>query len=270
MTDIFRAKTGQTPVFKTVVDALKEFLTDINLECNPPDPKNPEDKGNIKIVAVDSTQTVLIHLKLEGKNFSNFVCKKRIIIGLSMVNFHKIIKTVSNNNDCLTLYVNEEDEDKLGILVENNEKNSVTKFKLNLIDMTQEDIAVPKQDFDSTVTMPSSDFQKVCRDMHSISETISITNINDKLIFSCQGDFANQETEFTQGEQDSGLKFGKSNEKYKIIQGNYSLKHLVQFTKCTGLSSHVQLFMRNDYPLIIQYKVGGLGYLKLIIAPKKK
>jgi proliferating cell nuclear antigen len=45
---------------------------------------------------------------------------------------------------------------------------------------------------------------------------------------------------------------------------------LVMFTKCTNLCSNVYIFIKNDYPIIIQYKVADLGTIKLCLAPKIK
>ena len=267
--NIMELKTIQTNVFKTLVEALKDILTDVNLEFNEGDSNNEDDKnkGSIKIVAMDPTQTILVHLKLDGKYFEHYVCKKRTIVGISMLCFYKLIKTISNSNDCLSLYINNSDTNKLGIKIENSDKNSITNYKLNLMDIKYEEVNIPPQNFDNVITMPSSEFQKICRDMSNLSEIIEIKNIQSKLIFACAGEFAEQETIFS---ENGGLTFSNENSEYEVIQGYYNLKHLVLFTKCTNLSTNVQLFMKNDFPLIIQYKVGSLGYLKLALAPKVK
>ena len=36
----------------------------------------------------------------------------------------------------------------------------------------------------------------------------------------------------------------------------------------TSLSNQIQLFLKNDYPLIIQYNVAALGEIKLCLAPQ--
>ena len=56
---------------------------------------------------------------------------------------------------------------------------------------------------------------------------------------------------------------------HEIYQGVFNLKYLVMFTKCTNLSSVVELYLKNDYPLIIQYSVGSLGLIKLCLAPQQ-
>ena len=52
-----------------------------------------------------------------------------------------------------------------------------------------------------------------------------------------------------------------------IVQGNFFLKHLVLFTKCTSLCSDISLYLKNDYPIIVEYNVAGLGEIKLALAP---
>jgi proliferating cell nuclear antigen len=51
------------------------------------------------------------------------------------------------------------------------------------------------------------------------------------------------------------------------VQGVFSLKYLVLFTKCTNLSSSVEIYLKNDYPLIVKFLVASLGELKLCLSP---
>jgi proliferating cell nuclear antigen len=248
-------KTVQSNAFKILVEALKEILTDTNLEI---------DQTGLKIVTMDPSQTVLVHLKLDAANFEIFECNEKMILGVSMLNLFKLIKTMTNN-DTLELNVEEDEVNKLNIVIENGEKNSVTKYKLNLIDLDEHKISIPPASFDSIITMPSNDFQKICRDMNNLSDTIEIRNIGSQLIFSCRGDFAEQETIL--GELNGGLNFNKTSDS-QIIQGYYNLKHLVLFTKCTNLCNSIELYMKNNFPLVIKFSVGSIGQLTLAIAPK--
>ena len=45
----------------------------------------------------------------------------------------KLIKTM-NNNDTLSLYIEADDSNRLGIKIENGEKNTLTTYYLNLIE----------------------------------------------------------------------------------------------------------------------------------------
>ena len=253
---ILEVKTVQSSAFRILVEALKEILTDANLEF---------DNSGIKIMAMDSSHTVLVHLKLNADSFEEFKCNNKLILGINMINLFKLIKTMSNN-DTLTLYVEEDNQSVLGIKIENSEKNTITRYKLNLMDLHEEQIQIPPTVFESVITLPSSDFQKICRDMHNLADDIEIKSVGSQLIFNCKGEFASQETCI--GEANSGMTFVQNQNPDEIVQGLFALRHLVLFSKCTNLCNSIELYLKNDYPLIIKYTVASLGSIKLCLAPK--
>lgn len=115
--------------------------------------------------------------------------------------------------------------------------------------------------------MKSTDFQKICRDMVNISDEIEIKAVDNSLILTCKGEFAEQETVI--GECSSnGISFCQNCKDSEIIQGIFSLKYLTLFAKCTNLCPSIQIYLKNDYPLIVCYNVGSLGEIKMCLAPK--
>jgi proliferating cell nuclear antigen len=47
-------------------------------------------------------------------------------------------------------------------------------------------------------------------------------------------------------------------------------KYLNSFTKSTNLCSTVEIFLKENYPLVIEYNVANLGKLQFCLAPKIK
>ena len=256
MPNVLEFQTVQTAAFRILIEALKEILTDANFEF---------DENGLKIVAMDSTHTVLVHLRLNAENLEEYKCLKKIVLGINLINFYKLMK-ILGNNDVLQLYVDDENLSVLNIMIKNSEKNSITNFKLNLMDLNEENIEVPPPTFESVITMPSVDFQKICRDMHNLSDELEIKSVGNQLIFSCKGLFAEQETSI--GASSNGLNFIQNDDSNKIIQGVYALKYLVLFSKCTNLCNSVEVYLKNDFPLIIKYEIASLGEIKLCLAPK--
>ena len=252
---IFNIKTVQTCAIRILIESLKEILTDANFVIT--------DKG-IKLMAMDSTANVLVHMKLHHDKFEYFHCSKKVNIGLNLSNLYKLIKTMSNN-DTLTLFMEKNDENQLGIKIHNDEKNSQTTYKLNLLDIENKELNIPAAEFDSELTFPSNDFQKIIRDMINISDKIDIKSIGNKLVLSCTGDFASQETVL--GETDNGVQFTSCKSSEYPIQGLYSLKYLILFTKCTNLCNIINIYIKNDYPLIIKYNIASIGDIKLCLSP---
>lgn len=257
---ILNIKTVQASVFKQVVDALKDILTDVNLEF---------DHTGLKIVAMDNTNIVLIHLKLEADKFEEYFCEKKMCIGVCMLKLHMLIKTISSN-DILALCVKKDDIGSLCIKIINNERNVETNYKLATLDIDYLDIEIPPVDFNTIITMPSTYLQKIIRDMHNLAEYIEIRNIEDQLILSCKGDFCTQET-ILGTEKSNNITISKTddNESREIIQGVFSLKYLSIFTKCTNLCSNVEIYLKNSYPIILKYSIASLGEIKLCLSQQE-
>jgi proliferating cell nuclear antigen len=254
MSMIFEIKTIQSSIIKTLIEALKEILNDTVLDIN---------EECIKIVTMDNSHIILVHLKLYASKFEYYKCFKPISIGINMLNLYKIIKTI-NNNDVLTLFIYEDDLNHLGIKIENADKNTRTTYKINLLDLQKDHFDIPEVKFNSVITLPSNDFQKITRDMNNIADQVEIKNVNNEFILTCKGDFCSQETVLSDNDS-IRINNEHANE---IIQGNYNLKYLVLFTKCTNLSNNVELYLKNDYPLIIKYTVASLGEIKLCLSPQ--
>ena len=259
--NLFEIKTVQSGAFRSLIEAVKEIVTEANLEFS---------SEGIKVVNVDETHTVLVYLKLYADRFESFFCPKKHVLGVNMIYFFKLIKTMGNN-DSLTLYLPESNPNKLGIRMENSEKSTVTNYFLKLFDTDIEEIKIPSISFTSIIHMPSVDLQKHCRDMNALGEKldVEITSMGSDLIFRCNGDFAEQETVISENNSTMRVQKGVSGSTNEIVQGIFQLKHLVVFTKCTSLCPSIELCLRNDYPLILKYTVANLGEIRLVLAPMK-
>lgn len=256
MSNFVEIKTIQSNAFKILIEALKEILTDTCIEI---------DDTGLKITAMDTSHIVLVHLKLDANNFEYYQCSKKMSIGVNMLNFHKLIKTI-NSNDTLSFIIDSQDVNHLIVKIENSEKNSKTIYKLNLLDIDSQAISIDPVEFNSVITLPSIDFQKIIRDMNNLSDFVEIRNINKQLYFSCKGDFCNQETIISDSTVENKCKV-QSKTHDEIIQGFFHLKYMTMFTKCTNLCNTVELYLKNDYPIIVKYEVASLGNLKLCLAP---
>ena len=252
---LLEIKTVQASAYRTMIEALRGILPEANFEF---------DHTGMKVVTMDTSQTVLIHLKLHADRFESYHCLDKIVLGLNMHHYFSLIKTIGNS-DTLTLYVKENKPNVLSIKIENNEKNQMTIYNINLIDVDQICFDIPPVEFDSVITLPSDEFHKITRDMNNLSEKIEIKSTASQLILSCKGDFATRQT--IMGETPGGMSYIDNTNPDEIVQGIFTLKDLVMFGKCTNLSNTIEMYLKNDYALIIKYTVASLGEIKLCIAP---
>jgi proliferating cell nuclear antigen len=213
-------------------------------------------------MTMDNVRVALVYVRLLRDNFEEYYCESKQMCGINMIYFFKLLKTVGNN-DVLTLFIRKNNYNELGIRIENKEKNTVMESYLKMLDISEEKLEIPDIQYDSVISMPSVDFQKYCRDLSVISNCVCITSAEAKFILESNGDFASQKIII--GEAQNGLIFSKKNQK---VSGTFDLKYLNSFTKSTNLCSTVEIFLKTDYPLIIEYNVANLGKLQFCLAPK--
>ena len=248
-------QTVQSNALRTLIEVLKDVLNDINITF---------DDTGMKIMAMDGSHVALIHMKLHAERFEKYYCKQKLNIGVCMGSWFKLMKTVGTN-DTIGLFIEDEQPNELCIRIENASKNSSTTFKLKLLDIDNQDLNIPDVEINCVVTMPSNDFQRLCRDMSNIGDSVEIISDTDGLHFKCEGDFASQETVI--GEATHGLVFNKRDSD-DTISGKFSLKYINLFTKSTNLCNTIELYLKPDNPLILKYSVANLGEIRFCLAPK--
>ena len=258
---VFMFKTVQITPFRTLMSALKDILLETNIIFQT---------DGMKVINMDKSHTILVHLHLQNTNFEEYFCKhEKIIIGVNMLHLFKLINSI-DNDDTLTMYIEKDDYNDgvvshLGLKFENGDIKQIKIQKLRLIEPDADDLQYPDVTFSSIINLPSQDFQKIIRDLSCISDKLEISSVGNELIFKCQGQFASAEIKRLQSE--GSMDFVLKQDSSKIITGEFSLKNLSYFIKCTNLCPQIELYLENDTPLFIKYNIGRLGYTYLILAP---
>ena len=259
--NVLTIKTVQIAPFRTLMTALKDILLETNISFQP---------DGIRIINMDKSHTILVHLYLAASNFEFYECKKdKIIIGVNMFHLFKLINSI-DNDDTLTIYIENNDYydgivSHLALKFENGDIKQCKTQKLKLIEPEQDELEVPDVKFSSIINLPSADFQKIIRDLSCISDKLEIKSVGNELIFKCQGQFAS--AEIHRAEADESMKFILKQDSSKVIQGEFSLKNLGYFIKCTNLCPQIEVYLENDLPLVVKYNVASLGEIKLGLVP---
>jgi len=193
--------------------------------------------------------------------------KVSVVTFLDIGNLLKCLKCM-NHFDTMTWLVDDEDINKLIVILESTERKEKKIFKLNLMDLEEEKYEVEPIDFPFSITLPSQDFHKYCKDMSSATDKIDLICTKNKVIFSGTGELG--QVEFEVGETNGGLSIDvNANCSDEIVQGLFELRFLIIFTKCTNLCNTVTLYLKNDYPLIVRYGIANLGEIKMVLSPSK-
>lgn len=239
--------TVQANAIRILIESLKDIINDVNIKFN---------KDSIKITSVDGSKNAIIFLKLDKDKFEKFYVKDQFTAGINMTSLYKIIKCMKNN-DSIRFYIKNDLNTKLNIEIENKEKKTLINSNVKLLDIDDNILEIPDISYDCVYNMPSNDFQSHIRDLSILTSKVSITADNGKIIFYGEGDFA-----------DRTINVGESNGMNNIVaNGVFNIKYLLLFTKSTNLCTTVEIYIKNQYPLVLVYNVANLGKLKYILSP---
>lgn len=252
-------ETVQGTPIKTLTEALKEVLTDVNIKFN---------SEGFEIINVDPTSVSFVALRLYGEKFEEYYCPSPVLLGVNMMSLHRLLKTIGNS-DMLTMYVSKEKPGKLGIVVQNKDKKICNKITYTLIDVDLVEIDIPEVDYDAQITIPCGDFSKYCRELVTISSFVKLhVSANKTFSMEVDGEFASQCLDIEESTKSNVVIDVNESIDGNVTIGTFNLKFLNLFCKSSTLCQTMQLFVKADYPIIIIYSVASLGTVKFCLVPQ--
>ncbi|KAI9813059.1 MAG: proliferating cell nuclear antigen [Pycnora praestabilis] len=240
-----------------VVEAIKDLVQDCNFDCN--------DSG-IALQAMDNSHVALVSMMLKAESFSPFRCDRNIALGINLTSLTKVLRC-AQNEDILTLKA-EDAPDVVNLVFESSESDRLSEYDIKLMDIDQEHLGIPETEYAATISMPSAEFQKICRDLMALSESVAIEATKEGVKFACTGDIGSGAVTLRSHTNVEKPDLNVEIDLSEPVALTFSLKYLVNFCKASGLSSTVKLCLSNEVPLLVEYGLAGSSYLRFYLAPK--
>ena len=242
----------QGNLLKKIQEALKDIVTEASWNAT---------SDGLSLQAMDDSHVALVQLTLRADGFEKYRCDRNISMGINMSSFSKLLKCASND-DIITLKADADGTaDVLEMLFESPRGEKESNYEMKLVDLDCDQLGIPEQEYSCTVKMPSIQFAKICRDLSQIGETLVITCTKSGVQFMSKGDLGSGTVKLNQTDE-------VSVEISEPVQLTFGIKYMSLFTKATPLSDKVVLSMSNDIPLVIEYKIEDMGFIKYFLAPK--
>ena len=248
---MFEAILSEALLLKKIIDSIKDLVTDVNIDVTP---------AGMSLQAMDSSHVALVSLTLGQNGFEAYRADRPMTLGVSIANLSKVLK-LAGNEDRIILRA-DEDATSLNIIFESKRQEKRTEFSLNLITLDSEHLGIPETSYTSEITMNSNDFTKLCRELHQLSETVTIEASTMNVKFSIDGEVGSGTIEIKTNEGDS-----KDVGKDRVCL-SFALRYLNMFNKASVLSNFVKLMLATETPLVVEYEIENLGCLKYYLAPK--
>ena len=257
---MFEAKLNQASTFKKIVEALKDLVKQANFDCAP---------TGIMLQAMDQGHVALVGLLLHSEGFEHYRCDRNIPLGINLESMSKILKA-SGNEDSFTIKASDSGaNDTVTFVFENPNGDRVSEFQLKLMDIQGDSLTIPDTEYAATVKIPSAQFQKICRDLTVMGDTITIEVSKGGIHFSANGDLGSGNVTL----KPTGGIDSKSEESVTVaasesVKMAFAARYLNYFTKASSLASHVSISMSPEIPIVVEYSLGDLGYIRFYLAPK--
>ena len=258
MTVIFKAKTHCAYTIKVLAELLQNNIKTACFEI---------DENGVKLCMMDHHRTILIHISLESENFAlyKFKCKDKLFLGINLNHFHKMLKSIKKK-DSMQLFINDESPNDLGIKVIPKENNRITTSFVTIQEIQTIDIDIP-EGYGKPIIVPSSEYQKMCKDMAHIGSMINVIARNFHIKFRCNaGGIMKRHVEF--GEMSDSDDEEEKEENVVEYNQDFDTEQLSRITKMAGLSTNMQIYPKQGKPLLFKSAIGSLGKISIYIKSK--
>lgn len=254
---MFHAKLNDGSILKRLIDSLKDLVQEVNLDVQT---------SGLTIQAMDSSHIALVSLKLLADGFEEYRCDKTMALGIAIQNIAKILK-ICEAGDSVTLDCDEKEHEKLKITFENTKNKRSSEFDLALIALDNDQLGIPEKQYTSQVELSSQVLTKICKDLSSLSESVTIHATKSFVKFNVAGDSVSGGFKLEDCDSsDLSERCVIKNE--TDINLTFALKYLNIFTKAGSLSPTVILHLSTQFPLKLEFNIADLGSLKFYLAPK--
>jgi len=254
---MFEAKLIQGAILKKTLEAIKDLINEGTWDCS---------SAGISLQAMDNSHVSLVALNLRADGFEKFRCDRNLSMGMNLGSMAKILKC-SENNDVVTIKA-QDDPDTVTFVFEAPNHDKVSDFEMKLMNLDTEHLGIPDTDYSVKVKMPSSEFQRICRDLSQIGDSVLITCTKDGIRFSASGDLGTGNIKLSQTADVDKEEQAVIIEMQEAVNLTFALRYLNSFTKATPLSTQVSLSLSADVPLVVEYKIEDMGHLRFYLAPK--
>jgi len=174
---MFECTLTSGDLFKKIVAALSDLVESGNFQVT---------SDMISFQGMDSSHVSLVALQLTESGFEGYRCDNDLVLGIQFSALNKILKCM-HQKDSLSISAQSEG-DVVSFGFESPDQKRYSNFELKLNDIDQEQLGIPQTEYATTIKMPSAEFQRICRDLAQIGDTVTISCAKDGVKFSVSGD----------------------------------------------------------------------------------
>lgn len=245
-------------LLRKIIAAISDLVTDGNFDAT---------ENGLSLQAMDSSHVSLVSMIIRKDGFHPWRCDSECQLGIHLDHLNKVLKCMGPKDEMELKY--REGADELEFVFQSPEEDKVAHFNLKLMEIDSEHLGIPETEYKSTVKMSSGEFQRICRDLAVLGDTLTIEVNKDDVQFSVNGEIGKGEMTLRSSTSSDGAETEQTDIDCKEpVKLTFAMRYLNFFTKATNLSKSVLLSLSPEVPLMVEYPIDEIGYVRYYLAPK--
>ncbi|XP_010513249.1 PREDICTED: proliferating cell nuclear antigen 2-like [Camelina sativa] len=196
-------------------------------------------------------------------------CDRNIFMMMNLGSMSKLLRC-AGSDDIITIKA-DGGSSTVNFMIESptQAKIGVFEMKLKLMDIVSRCIRIPVPEYHTNVRMPSGEFSRICEDLSSIGDTVVISVMTkERVRFSTEGDIGTANIVLKQNTHVDKPEDAIVIEMNEPVSLSFALRYMNLFTKATPLSETVTIRLSSVLPVVVEYKVAEIGYIRYYLARK--
>lgn len=247
MTVIFKAKTQEGYTIKILSELLQNIIMIACLKIT---------SDGIFLRMTDSQSCILTDIELSKDHFNIYeMYNEDMFIGINLNHLFKMLKSVKKK-DALMFYIDDEQPDKLVLIVHPKENNRISKSSVCIHSIQNLSIPLP-QGYHNPILVPSNEYQRTLKDMNNISKTLSFNFRKHSLsMISTSDNIFSRDVLFGELDDDTPVEYSEE----------FDMEFFIRTIKIAGLDKLLYIYGGPKHlPLRISSNIGQLGKLTIFI-----
>lgn len=248
---MFAVRAPSLSSFRHVVDAIKDIVTDVNIDVDPGE--------GLSLQAMDGAHVCLVSLQMLPQSFDEFYCGAPRSLGVHVAHLAKILRCSPGpaGDVPLLLEVAADQPDHMQIAFGDAE----FEMRLMAID-DSERLHIPELNSENCIVlkMTAGEYARTFKDLASLGEVVEVAlQQEDAVSFKVEGDGVTARIALPCSVGRAVQRDGWS--------CKFGLRYLASFAK-PGLAPEVELRLTDGMPLHVMYKISDGAVMSFFLAPK--
>lgn len=244
-------------IFVAIFQLLKNWNSHINIYF---------ESDKLYIQSMDKSHICISEIEIKNKWFSDYDCSKNHKVSVDSANFN-LLMNYALKHDILELKYEEESNIEKLYINFLNEKENISSFdnffELNLIDVDEDSLDIPKFNYDVEFMIDTKKLVEVFSELNTFGQDLNIKCSESVIELNSKGDLTKLKVNIPVDDL----------EEYAIaeeeeINISFSLSHICKMCLSMKISSIINVSLSNEYPMLLKYNLGEDSNVSFFIAPK--